>query len=273
MTSPDLIRLRYPATCASCARPIPAGESAHWDRELRVATCAACLGLVTEIPAAAVTANAGAGASAQAVRDRSRLAREDRARRRWGGLGVLAVQLFGDTQQERNWAKGARGERVVAQRLEKQLRGAGVVLLHDRRIPGSRANIDHLAVGPGGVTVIDAKHLKGQVRRASQGGILRPRTEHLMVSGYDRTNLVEGMHRQLEHVRRAVGADVDVRGILCLVDADGLPLIADVTVNGIPVASTRAASKLARRPGLLNEQQVHELAARLANSLPAYRPS
>lgn len=273
MTGPDLIRLRYPATCAGCARPIAAGESAHWDREHRAATCATCLGLLTETPAAAVPANAGAGASAQAVRDQSRIAREERARSRWGGLGVLAVQLFGDTREERNWAKGARGERVVAQRLEKQLRGADVVLLHDRRIPGTKANIDHLAIGPGGVTVIDAKHLKGKIRHESRGGIIRPRTEHLMVSGYDRTNLVQSMHRQLDHVRRAVGADVDVRGMLCLVDAEGLPLISNITVDGIPVASTRAAAKLAARPGRLTVDQVDELARRVAGAFPGYEPA
>ena len=227
----------------------------------------------TEIPAVAVTAGPGAGASAQAVRDRSRIAREERARSRWGGLGVLAVQLFGDTREERNWAKGARGERIVAQRLTKQLQNSGVVLLHDRRIPGTQANIDHLAIGPGGVTVIDAKHLKGTIRHESRGGIIRPRTEHLMVSGHDRTNLVEGMHRQLDHVRRAVGKGVDVRGMLCLVDAEGLPLISNITVDGIPVASTRAAAKLAARSGALTVDQVDELARRVAGAFPGYQPS
>lgn len=273
MTRPDLIRLRYPATCASCQEPIAAGEQAHWSREHRAATCATCLGLATETPAAAVTAGPGAGASAQAVRDRSRIAREERARSRWGGLGVLAVQLFGDTREERNWAKGAKGERIVAQRLTKQLSGKGVVLLHDRRVPGTRANIDHLAIGPGGVTVIDAKHLKGKIRHESHGGIIRPRTDHLLVAGRDRSHLITGMHRQLDHVRRAVGEGVDVCGMLCLVDAEGLPLISTITIDGIPVASTRAAAKLAARPGPLTVDQVDELARRVAGAFPGYEPS
>jgi hypothetical protein len=46
----------------------------------------------------------------------------------------------------------------------KLLDSRGVELLHDRRICGSRANIDHLAIGPGGVTVIDAKNYRGKVR-------------------------------------------------------------------------------------------------------------
>jgi len=32
-----------------------------------------------------------------------------------------------------------------------------VVVLHDRAIPGSRANIDHIGIGPTGVWVIDTK--------------------------------------------------------------------------------------------------------------------
>lgn len=271
MTPPDLIRLRYPATCAGCHQPIAAGEAAHWSRERRTATCAACLGVATATPPRLTRpVPAGAGASAQTVRDRSRIAREERARGRWGALGVLAVQLRGDNQAERNWAKGARGERVVAQRLAKQLAGTDVVLLHDRNIPGSRANIDHLAIGPGGVTVIDAKHLKGKVRHEIRGGLIRPRTDHLFVAGHDRTHLITGMHRQLQHVRAAVGPDVDVRGMLCLVDGEGLPLLSNITVDGIPVASTRAAAKLARRPGSLNAEQVQQVAQRIRAAFPAY---
>ncbi len=37
-------------------------------------------------------------------------------------------------------------------------------MLHDRRIPGSRANIDHIAIATSGVWVIDAKRYKGKVQ-------------------------------------------------------------------------------------------------------------
>ena len=63
-----------------------------------------------------------------------------------------------------------RGRARVASRLEALLDPAEVVLLHDRRIPRSRANIDHIAVAPSGVTVVDAKAVKGKVRvRATVG--------------------------------------------------------------------------------------------------------
>ena len=116
----------------------------------------------------------------------------------------------------------------------------------------------------------DAKHLKGQIRRQTRGGILRPRTEHLIVAGRDRTTLIDGMHRQLTRVRDAVGEGTDVSGMLCLVDADGLPLLSTITVADVLVAGTRAASKLARRPGTLRPDEVAELGRRVAAAFPPH---
>ena len=103
-----------------------------------------------------------AGASARREHQRRRARREQRARERWdvvglGGVGAGLARLNAP-QHERAWAVGAHGEERVAMRLEKHLADSGAVLLHDRRVPNSRANIDHLAIGPGGATVIDAKN-------------------------------------------------------------------------------------------------------------------
>ena len=62
-------------------------------------------------------------------------------------------------QHERSWARGAGGEELVARALAKHC--PDVAVLHDRRIPGSRANIDHIAVAATGVWVIDTKRYKG----------------------------------------------------------------------------------------------------------------
>jgi hypothetical protein len=40
----------------------------------------------------------------------------------------------------------------------------GWAVLHDLAVPGSRANIDHLAIGPGGVFVIDSKQYRGRLQ-------------------------------------------------------------------------------------------------------------
>jgi Nuclease-related domain len=61
------------------------------------------------------------------------------------------------------WRRGAAGERHTA-RLLAPLERQGWVVLHDLAIPGSRANLDHLVIGPGGVFAIDSKQYRGRMQ-------------------------------------------------------------------------------------------------------------
>jgi hypothetical protein len=61
------------------------------------------------------------------------------------------------------WLRGAAGERATAELLER-LPPRRWVVLHDRAIPGCRANIDHVVVGPTGVWVIDSKSFRATLR-------------------------------------------------------------------------------------------------------------
>lgn len=74
-----------------------------------------------------------------------------------------------------------------------------------------------------GVWVIDAKRYKGRPELKTEGGVLRPRAEKLLVGRRDCTSLVDGVIRQVGMVRRVVGA-IPVTGALCFVEADW-PLI------------------------------------------------
>ena len=107
-------------------------------------------------------------------------------------------------------------------------------VLHDRRIRGSRANIDHLVVTPSGVWVIDTKKYSGSPSLRVEGGILRPRVEKLVVGGRDKSRLVDGVLRQVECVREEV-REVPVRGILCFVDSEWPLLAGSFRVNGVEV--------------------------------------
>ena len=98
-----------------------------------------------------------------------------------------------------------------------------VAVLHDRRIPGTKANIDHIAVTAAGVWVIDAKRYKGRPELKVEGGLLRPRVEKVLVGRRDCTKLVDGVLKQVDLVRDVVG-DLPVTGVLCFVEADW-PLI------------------------------------------------
>lgn len=79
------------------------------------------------------------------------------------GVGLtVARSAWGRRRTTEAWATGADGERRTAAALVP-LERKGWVVLHDRRIPGSRANIDHIAIGPTGVYAIESKSWAGQV--------------------------------------------------------------------------------------------------------------
>jgi hypothetical protein len=68
------------------------------------------------------------------------------------------------------WRRGARGERATARRL-RGLQRAGWTVFHDVALQGSRANLDHLLIGPGGVFVIDSKYYRGRIRVGRDGAL------------------------------------------------------------------------------------------------------
>ena len=79
-----------------------------------------------------------------------------------------------EQQSTKAWDIGARGEERPGRQLD-QLACETLRLLHDRRIPGGRANIDHLAVTRTGIYVIDAKKYKGRPQLKIEGGFIGPR--------------------------------------------------------------------------------------------------
>jgi hypothetical protein len=163
-----------------------------------------------------------AGASARREYELRKGRREQRLREKWGPLGGLAVALSPERQTTTAWERGAVGEERLGARLDS-LVSANLAVLHDRRIPGTKANIDHLVVTRHGVWAIDAKRYSGRPSLKVEGGIMRPRVERLLVGQRDCTKLVDGVLKQVHVVRQAVPG-VLVRGAICFVDADW-PLI------------------------------------------------
>ena len=222
-------------------------------------------------PALAAVLDAGqAGASARAEYERRRDRREQRTRERWGKLGAVAVALSSEPAHERAWARGAEGEELLAARLERDCTEHGVLLLHDRRVPGSRANIDHIAIGPSGITILDAKRYKGMVKVERRGGLMGPRREQLTVDGRPRSKLVDGIRGQVEVVQRVLaGQSIDavpVRAILCFVRAE-MPVFGTLAIGEVEICGPRRAGKLVRAEGPFSAERVRELAAVLAGEL------
>src|ERR687898_929431 len=88
-----------------------------------------------------------------------------------GGLAAVAAGWglrFRSSRDAVAWRRGAVGERRTA-RLLGPLERHGWVVLHDLAVPGSAANLDHLAIGPGGVFVIDSKQYRGRLQLDAVG--------------------------------------------------------------------------------------------------------
>jgi hypothetical protein len=178
--------------------------------------------------------------------------------------------LSDDPQSTKAWAVGARGEELLGGMLDR-LSDEGVHALHDRRIPKTKANIDHIAVAPSGIFVIDAKRYKGRPRLQVDGGLFRPRTERMFVGSRDCTKLVTGVQWQVEHVRAALsdhGMTAPIVGKLCFVDADW-PLIGGAfTIDGVEALWPKALRKQLTQPGPLTPEMLHDLQRHIAHAYP-----
>jgi hypothetical protein len=284
------LKLRYAGTCRMCGVDLPVRTEAVYERTTKTVRCLthdpqaparwtpepspestpplAVSDPTREPRSELFVVDAGTpGGSARREFERRQRARQDRVRAKHPKLGGLILALSDDPQSTRAWDVGAAGEERLGGRLT-ELAGDALRVLHDRRIPGSRANIDHLAVTPTGVWVIDAKKYKGRPQLRVEGGIIRARTEKLLVGSRECTRLVDGMLKQVQVVEAAAGIDVPVHGVLCFVDADW-PLIGGAfRTRGVEVMWPKKLYPKLHEPGPIESANIDDLHRRLATALP-----
>jgi hypothetical protein len=286
--------LRRDGVCCQCRATLPKGIRAYWDAQARTVTCLSCLDATgregrrsphhpddaereplnerepanaPEPARASEPVRGRAGASAAREHRRRRTAREARVRRRHPHVGRLLLAISGPPQHESAWEIGSRGEEQVGRTLERRTAKGPAIVLHDRQMPASHANIDHLAVAPRGVFVIDAKAYKGDVR------VVRPLfgKPRLMIAGRNRTKLIDGLDRQVDAVCRALARhgrdEVPVLGILCFTNAD-LPLLGAGKIRGHRLLYGRATARELNRSGPLAPEAIAAIAAKLEASFP-----
>ena len=288
------MKLRFAGSCRSCLVQLPAGTLAVYDRAGKNVCCLSCFDSsvpavvpadlpvastpepehpgqpTTEAPTGIFTGTAGASARREHQRRKDK--REAGIRHAHPHLGGLILALSDDPQSTQAWAVGARGEELLARRLDT-LVDEGVRLLHDRCIPRTTANIDHIAIAPSGVFVIDAKRYKGRPYLRVEGGLFRARTEKLIVGTRDCTRLVEGARKQMDLVSAALArsgaGDVPVHGMLCFVEAAWPLFGGSFTISGVDVLRPKRAAETLTRSGPLGDEQTENLARTLAASFPS----
>jgi len=283
------MKLRYAGSCRECGTPLPAGTRAVYERASRTVRCLDCPAdgastqhqptEVVDEPTqttepAGLDVSGPAGGSARREFERRRDAREQRVRERFPRIGGFLLAVTDEPQSTKAWDTGAAGEQVVGARLDG-LTGDGLTVLHDRRIPGTRANIDHIVISRAGVFVVDAKKYKGQPGLRVEGGLFRPRTETLVVGGRNCSKIVDGVLRQVELVRAALDDPaLPVTAALCFVAAEWPLFGGSFTTRGVHVlwpkrlAQLVAAEPKTRGPETPAPVDVASVHARIARAFP-----
>ena len=259
------LRLRYPAICANCALPLSKGTEAFWNSETREVTCLAC-GNNTSEPIPDLP-----GGSAACEGERRLNRRIDEVRRRHGDYAAEVARTMGEREVADSWLKGSDGEARLAAFIDREV-GDSVIALHDRLIPGTRGNIDHIWVASTGVWVVDAKSYGGKLSRREVGPFWR-RDNEVFVSGRNRTNLAKGVERQVNAVLAALRPDpdlkgIDVHGALCFVDSDWDLLAFPFQVGTIWVMYPGALRRRLKKSSPLARDRMERAARRLDLSLP-----
>jgi Nuclease-related domain len=149
------------------------------------------------------------------------------------------------------WRRGAGGERRTA-RLLAPLERHGWAVLHDLALPGSRANLDHLAIGPGGVFVIDSKQYRGRLQLDPSGRLWHGR--------YPLAPALGAVSFEADQAARVL-PDPNVV-VLPIVAVHGAQVPwGKVVVDGVPVVSARRLPTMLRTlPAVLGPERVAALA-------------
>lgn len=134
------------------------------------------------------------------------------------------------------------------------------VVLHDRTIPRSSANIDHIVIGPPGVFVIETKRLSGR---------LTVRGDEVFVAGRRQTKIVEQARWEANVVAGVLadaGEQREVTPLLCVHRAE-LPW-RTTRVRGVAILSARGLmAALTNAPEALAADEVERAIAVIGSTL------
>jgi len=171
-----------------------------------------------------------------------------------GGLAAVAAGWtlrFRPSLEAVAWRRGAAGERRTA-RLLGPLERHGWAVLHDLAVPGSRANMDHLVIGPGGVFVIDSKQYRGRLQLDPSG--------RLWHGGYPLAPRLRAVSFEADQTAQVLPDPGVV--VLPIVAVHGAQVPwGKVVIDGVPVLpAKRLPSMLRELPAVLGPERVAVLA-------------
>ena len=129
----------------------------------------------------------------------------------------------------------------------------GWAVLHDLAVPGSRANLDHLVIGPGGVFVVDSKQYRGRLQLDPTGRLWHGR--------YPLAPTLRAVSFEADRAAQIL-ADPQVVVPIVAVHGPKVPW-GKVVIDGVPVVPARRLPSMLRAlPVVLGPERVADLADR-----------
>jgi hypothetical protein len=197
------------------------------------------------------------------------LSAAERADLRWGFERVLLT----------HGTEAGEVPRDLARTLQRALRHLPVVMLHDRLLP-SGLLVEHLAIGPGGVTVVSgwrAADVVAPLTVERLRGMFGARADLLRDGARaDRTALIEPLLERVGAVRTVIDDMAPVEAALCLDGEDGVTRLRPLMAEGVLIGGAKAIAELAAREGDLHDYELTALVdlldAELPPALPASQP-
>jgi len=182
-------------------------------------------------------------------------------------LGDVVLAVTNEPQSTRAWAQGAAGEAKLAAAL---VGVPNLMVLHDRRVPKTKGNIDHLLIAPAGIFVVDAKNYRGRIEVRNLGFFKA--NKRLFVGRRDCSKLAENMRWQVDAVLGALaaqpGTPPPVTPVLCFVDGDWPLLWPPTEFEGVRLEGTRSIKKLVSSTPVLDAGAIGRIHHVLATAFP-----
>lgn len=242
------------------------GADAVWDPATKQATCLACAPNGTE----PTPSTAGGSAAAEGERRKEKGVAD--VRRRYGDHAAVVAEEMAGRDTAATWGKGSEGERRLAAFVAREV-GDAVIPLHDRLIPGTRGNIDHIFIASTGVWVVDAKAYAGKAEKREVGPVWR-RENQVYIAGRNRSDRAKGVEKQVAAVIAALRADptlkgIDVHAALCFVESEWGLLDFPFQIGNVWVLYPGALRKRLKKTGAVSREVMERIARRLDLSLPS----
>lgn len=251
-----------------------------WDQSNRILTCLSHPdsehSILSEEPKTQKTGIAGGSAKvmSQKFRERDEM-RAKRNQERFESSHPFISKYITPkakvSHQTKVWSKGAEGEVQVGKILDDLAEKYGFLSIHDRLIPRSKANIDHMAITSSGIFIVDAKNYEGTIEVRGRLEKYVGGNSQLWIGKRNRTNLIDGVNKQILAVEKVLeegGIKFPVFGALAFYRArwDLPAFLRANSVNGVLINS-RGLEHIFEKLTPSETHQITEIAELLLSKL------